>query len=284
MHCFNPAIAAKYGVNEAIIIQSFQFWINNNKRNGRNEQEGRTWTFNSTKALQESFPYMTEKQIWLAIDRLVKAGVLMKGNFNTHKYDRTSWYAFTLESFWICPEGKFHFPWEENAVPPNSEPIPVTNPVTDPATESLGAKAPSKKKHASQKKGEEKGKDPDWQRWVDRYEEHVKKHNNHIGHRWDGSQLGPQGIKGIREHLVKIAHKKEGASADDCGFEAWGYILDNWENLRDEFLQREFDLTVILKKITNIINRLKDAGSKTNRGTTAAGGTSQQRVDAVQNY
>jgi hypothetical protein len=293
MHIFDPNIAAEYGIAEAVIIQHFQFWIGNNKRNGRNENDGRTWTYNTTKALAETFPYLSEKQIWLAIDRLVEKGVLMRGNYNKNQYDRTTWYAFTLESFWIVPEGNFHFPRRENRKPTGGEPIPDTLPDTDtnqqpvnPGAGAPGGKAAAKKPAGKKKKAPGAETDTDWQRWVDRYDEHVKKHNDGIGHRWDGAQLGPQGLKGIRAHLVKISTKLEGKTDDDCGFGAWCFILDGWADLPDEWLRGQFDLTVILKKITDILNRFRNA-TNTNRGANtggAASGTSAERVNAVANY
>lgn len=293
MHIFDPNVAAEFGIAEAVIIQHFQFWIANNKRNGRNENDGRTWTYNTTKALAETFPYLSEKQIWLAIDRLVEKGVLMKGNYNKTQYDRTTWYAFTLESFWIRPEGNFHFPRVENPAPASVEPIPdsptdtLTNSGTDtPAADAPGDKKPDPiKKTASRKKTPGAENDKDWQRWVDRYEDHVKDRNGGTGHRWDGAQLGPQGLKGIRAHLVKISTKLDGKSDDDCGYGAWCYILDNWELLR-EWLQGQFDLTVILKKITDILNSLRNA-TNTNRGANSNGfkpGTSEARVQALRDY
>jgi hypothetical protein len=290
MHLFNENVAAQYGIAEAVIINHFQFWIANNKRNGRNEHDGRTWTYNTTKALAETFPYLSEKQIWLAINKLVEAGVLMKGNYNQTAYDRTTWYAFTLESFWIKPEGEFHFPKRENPAPPHVEPIPdtstdketTTKPVS-PAADAPGDKKPPTKPDKKRKKSPGAETDTNWQRWVDRFDKHVQDHNE-IGHRWDGAQLGPQGLKGIRQHLVRVCLKFEGKTDEDCGFGAWCYILDNWDKLGDEWLQGQFDLTVILKKITDILNRLRN-GTNANRGINSGKpGTSEARVEALRNY
>lgn len=291
MHSFNENVAAQYGIAEAVLIDHFQYWIKLNKRNERHDHEGRTWTYATAKSLSEWFPYLSEKQIWLAISKLVDAGVLIKGNFNRTKYDRTTWYAFTLESFWIKPEGDFHFPKVENHKPQTAGPIPApeTDTTKTTGTGSSAANATGDKKPTGQKKRERKAPgagDTDWQRWVDRYDQHVKKFNEDLPHRWDGAQLGPQGLKGIRQHLVKISTKIEGKSEEDCGYGAWCYILDHWETLPDEWLRGQFDLTVLLKKITDILNRLKN-GTQTNRGNNTGGvkpGTSQQRVDALENY
>lgn len=177
MHIFDPNIAAEYGIAEAVIIQHFQFWIKTNKRNGTNENDGRTWTYHTAKALAETFPYLSEKQVWLAINKLVEKGVLMKGNYNKTQYDRTTWYAFTLESFWITPEGDFHFPKRENPTPRNGEPIPDTS--TDKKTDNTFApKREGIKKKKSGKREEEKPPRAHWQPFVDTwhgfYVAHVK--------------------------------------------------------------------------------------------------------------
>jgi len=100
-HSFDIELAKKYGVKEAILIRHFQFWITKNKANGVNYYDGRTWTYNSIKAFQEIFPYLTERQIRYALDNLVKKGVLIKGNYNKSKYDHTLWYAFKDESIFL---------------------------------------------------------------------------------------------------------------------------------------------------------------------------------------
>lgn len=129
MHYFDPNVADAHGIIEAVLINHFQFWINNNKRNERNERDGRTWTFNSIRAMCETFPYLSQKQIRSALDRLTAAGILMKGNYNDTGYDRTMWYAFVLEDFWIRPEGQFHFPSRANGSAHQGQPIPDDLPV-----------------------------------------------------------------------------------------------------------------------------------------------------------
>lgn len=94
-HGFNTEIAVKYGVHAAIILDNLYFWIQKNKENGRNFREGRYWTYNSKKALAESFPYLTARQIDYAMKKLVEDGIVITGNYNESGYDRTLWYALT---------------------------------------------------------------------------------------------------------------------------------------------------------------------------------------------
>lgn len=94
---FSVQDASDYGVPCAVMLNHFEFWIHNNRVNGRHQHEGRTWCHNSVKALTETFPYMTEDQIRRALEKLVASGVLMKSCLSDDKRDRTSWYAFINE-------------------------------------------------------------------------------------------------------------------------------------------------------------------------------------------
>lgn len=98
---FDSDVAKEYGVNEAIMIANFQFWIAKNKANGKNYHNGRYWTYNSIKALKELFPFWSEQNIKTILRRLKEKGVLMCENLNTNRYDQTMWYAFVNDNQWI---------------------------------------------------------------------------------------------------------------------------------------------------------------------------------------
>ena len=100
-HTFNIYIAKRYGVNEAIMISNFQYWIAKNKANEKHQYDGRTWTYNSVKAFEELFPYLTSSQIRRCLESLVEQGVLLKGDYNKNRYIRTSWFAFANESMFL---------------------------------------------------------------------------------------------------------------------------------------------------------------------------------------
>lgn len=97
-HSFDTELAAIYGINGAILIHHFQHWISFNQRMKKNLIEGRTWSYQTRQEIQAHFPYLSDKEIRGAIDRLVKGKVLIKGNFNKTPFDRTIWYAFVTES------------------------------------------------------------------------------------------------------------------------------------------------------------------------------------------
>ena len=92
-HSFNPLIAKEVGIECAILLYNIEFWIEKNKANNKHFYEGKYWTYNSTKAFAELFPYMSERVIYKAIQKLIENGYLIKGNFNQNSFDRTCWYA-----------------------------------------------------------------------------------------------------------------------------------------------------------------------------------------------
>jgi len=112
-HSFSPTVAAKYGIIEAILIHHFQHWINYNKRLGRNKKDGRIWTYQTRKEIAAWFDYLSEDQVRRATDNLVVQGVLIKGNYNKSKFDKSIWYAFKNEEMFTI--GKFANSIEESA-------------------------------------------------------------------------------------------------------------------------------------------------------------------------
>lgn len=102
-------IANEYGIEEAIVINKLQLLLKSNKIAGRNYFQGRTWTYNSyTEWVDENedpskryFPCFSKEQIRRIFDSLVAQKILIKGNFNKRRNDKTNWYAFLEEEIWI---------------------------------------------------------------------------------------------------------------------------------------------------------------------------------------
>ena len=124
-YTFDTFLATKYGVNEAILLNNFIFWISKNEANRKHFHDGRYWTYNSVRAFSELFPFWSEKQIRTTIASLERQGVLLKGNYNEQKYDRSLWYAFTDEFVKsILQNGQIDFPKRANGLDEMGEPIP----------------------------------------------------------------------------------------------------------------------------------------------------------------
>lgn len=92
---FNEHVAEKYGVNEAIFIQSFYWWIKQNRANNNNFHDGRYWTYNTMDKYEERFPFWSAHQIKRLLKKMENNGIIVVGNYNKTKYDRTNWYTLS---------------------------------------------------------------------------------------------------------------------------------------------------------------------------------------------
>lgn len=81
----------------AILLSHFNYWISVNSNKKKNFHEGKYWTYDTLTDIHDHFPYWSVKQIERLINKLVDCGVLIKGNFNQNKYDRTCWYTIDLD-------------------------------------------------------------------------------------------------------------------------------------------------------------------------------------------
>jgi len=64
------------------------------------------------------FPYLTDKQIRTALQKLEDDKFVVSGSFNKSAYDRTKWY---------CPSMKTDLPLRANGIAPEGKPIPDIN-------------------------------------------------------------------------------------------------------------------------------------------------------------
>ena len=126
-HIFDIEIAEQYGINAAILLENIGFWTAQSEANEINFHDGSYWTFNSCRALQELFPYMSKRQIHSALEKLINDGLIVTGNFNKVAYDRTLWYTLTQKGKSILHFGTMDFPKKENRFSAEVTPIPDIN-------------------------------------------------------------------------------------------------------------------------------------------------------------
>jgi hypothetical protein len=112
-HSFNIEDAKKYGVNCAVILENIRFWVAKNKANAKHSYDGKYWTYNSIKAFHELFPYLSERQIRTALDKLIEAKEIEKGNYNQNSYDQTTWYSCVNS---ICQESQIDLTLKSNGI------------------------------------------------------------------------------------------------------------------------------------------------------------------------
>lgn len=126
-YSFDTEVAKEYGVNAAIMIKNFQFWIIKHRAEEKNFFDGCYWTYNSVRGWSELFSFWSPKQIRTILDNLVEKRVLKKGNYNQTPYDRTLWYAFVDEAKWIGLNKQIDLPKQANEIVQIGEPIPDIN-------------------------------------------------------------------------------------------------------------------------------------------------------------
>ena len=89
-----PSLAVKFGLNEAIIIQQFHYWILKSDHN----HNGHKWIYNSITNWREQFPFWSNITIERLIKKLLDSYILLKDNFNKSKFDRTLWYTINYST------------------------------------------------------------------------------------------------------------------------------------------------------------------------------------------
>lgn len=103
-HSFNPIFAQRYGMVAAVLIHDFAYWTAKNRANGKHMHDGLCWTYNSAKAFQVQYPYMSRSQIYSALKKMQDDGLIVKGDYNTDKWVHTPWYAITENGYAVISE------------------------------------------------------------------------------------------------------------------------------------------------------------------------------------
>ncbi|MDP4107129.1 MAG: conserved phage C-terminal domain-containing protein [Bacillota bacterium] len=89
-----PSLAMKIGLREAIILQQINYWLT---KKGAHVIEGRKWIYNTYQEWQKQFPFWSETTIKRSFLKLEKQGLLISGNWNALKMDKTKWYTINYE-------------------------------------------------------------------------------------------------------------------------------------------------------------------------------------------
>jgi hypothetical protein len=90
---FNPELATAIGLSDAIILQQVHYWAGKSKH----KYDGRTWIYNSVTRWQEQFPFFSYSTIRRTLERLEMCRLLVVGNYNRDRRDRTKWFAIDYE-------------------------------------------------------------------------------------------------------------------------------------------------------------------------------------------
>lgn len=92
---FNPEVAKAIGINEAIVLQQINYWIN---KPFAKEIGGKRWIYNSVSQWQrDNFPFWSERTIRRILKKLEDDELIISGQFNKAAYDQTKWYTINEE-------------------------------------------------------------------------------------------------------------------------------------------------------------------------------------------
>lgn len=85
-------------LNEAIILNQLNYWLEINKKADKNFIDGKYWVYNSYAEWRENdFPYLSEKTIQRTFTRLENKGIVISSNYNKMCIDKTKWYSIDFE-------------------------------------------------------------------------------------------------------------------------------------------------------------------------------------------
>ena len=80
---------------EAIILQQIHYWLVKNI----NIKDGYSWVYNSMVDWNKQFPWLSLKTLKRKFKSLEDKGLLITGNYNKAKFDRTKWYRIDYDAF-----------------------------------------------------------------------------------------------------------------------------------------------------------------------------------------
>lgn len=90
---FHSSLAVAIGLNEAILLQKINLWLNCKPH----DANGRSWIYNTYKSWQEQLPFFSESTVKRTLKSLEDKGIIITGNYNKLKMDRTKWYSINYE-------------------------------------------------------------------------------------------------------------------------------------------------------------------------------------------
>ncbi len=105
----DKCMASIIGLNEAIILQQVHYWIELNKKNGRNFHKGKYWTYNTYEEWHEQFPFWSKETIKRTFKRLRNMKLIIVDRFNVYQMDRTLWYTIDYDKLNSIMNGSNRF-------------------------------------------------------------------------------------------------------------------------------------------------------------------------------
>ncbi|QTR83181.1 conserved phage C-terminal domain-containing protein [Bacillus cytotoxicus] len=88
-----PGLASKIGLNEAIFLQQIHYWL----QRSNNVYDGYRWVYNTYEEWREQFPFWSVATLRRIVNKLEKEQLLIIGNYNKLKIDKTKWYRINYD-------------------------------------------------------------------------------------------------------------------------------------------------------------------------------------------
>lgn len=89
-----PTLATEIGLNNAIVLQQVHYWL----RVSTNNRDGHKWVYKTIDEWHEEFPFWSKRTLERVIQSLEDLEILVAGNYNKLKMDRTKWYRIKYET------------------------------------------------------------------------------------------------------------------------------------------------------------------------------------------
>lgn len=92
-----PSLAAALGsADEAIVLQQLHYWLS---RANNVQSDGHKWVYNSMADWLKQFPWIQSRaRLTRYFEDLEKRGLIITGNFNKAKFDKTKWYRIDYDA------------------------------------------------------------------------------------------------------------------------------------------------------------------------------------------
>lgn len=95
MQEFSAGIAKRYGVVAAVLAEYIWREVKQNEYHNKHCYAGHIWIRSSKLMFTAAMPYLSKSMVNKGLQKLIKYGVIVKGEFNQSRFDRTLWYTFT---------------------------------------------------------------------------------------------------------------------------------------------------------------------------------------------
>jgi hypothetical protein len=112
-----PSLATAIGLNEAIVLQQIQYWINSNQQRKSKHHfiNGRWWTYNTAEAWQEQFPFWSVSTVRRILASLRDSGLVIAEAHGDNGFDHTLWYTIDYSALNDLPNlAKSNYPSFDN--------------------------------------------------------------------------------------------------------------------------------------------------------------------------